>query len=148
PLREHRLEERLVTRLGVEIGHAGCEIERAHRMTDDRAGPANGLAVLVVGKVETPVGEEAVAASPGELVREVEIAPIRGLAVQLDERDLDLGVTVRPWIRVGAEHLDEQVADATGDAEEAGRARTGRSDAGLDQVPRAVELVPHLEVAP
>ena len=117
-------------------------------MADDRAGAANGLDVLVVGEVEPPAGEEAVAAPAGELVREVEIAAVRGLAVQLDERDLDLRMPVRAGIRVGAEDVDEQVGDTPCDAEEAGRARPGRGDPGLDQVARAVELVPHLEVAP
>jgi len=57
-------------------------------------------------------------------------------------------VPVGAGIRVGAEDVDEQVGETARDAEEAGRARPGRRDPGLDQVPGAVELVPHLEVAP
>ena len=69
--------------------------------------PAHGLDVLVVGEVEAPAGEEAEAATAGELVREREVAAIGGLAVELDERDLDLRMSVRAAIRVGAEDVDE-----------------------------------------
>ena len=37
PLREHRVEQLLVAGLGVEIGHAGGEVQGAHRVAHDGA---------------------------------------------------------------------------------------------------------------
>ncbi len=79
----------------------------------------------------------------------VEVAAIGGLAVQLDERDLDLRMPVGATVRIGAEDVDEQIGAAAGDRR--GGAATpvrARGDPRLDQVTSAVELVSHLEVAP
>jgi hypothetical protein len=148
PLREHRRQQRSVARLRVEVGHPRGEVEGAHGVSHDRARFPHGLDVLVIGKVEAPAGEEAKAAAAGELVRELEVAAIGGLAVQLDERDLDLRMPVGAAVRFGAEGVDEQIREAARDPEEAGRASASRSDPRLDQVTGTVELMSHLEVAP
>ena len=48
----------------------------------------------------------------------VEVAALARLPVQLDERDLDLGMPVGARVGVAAEHLVDQVGEATGDREE------------------------------
>ena len=57
-------------------------------------------------------------------------------------------MAVGATVRIGAERVDEQIGAAAGDLEEARRAGPAGGDPRLDQVTGAVELVPHLEVAP
>ena len=118
-------------------------------MSDDRACVANGLGVLVVVEVEAAVREHPVSPPRGERVGELEVTVPTRLPVQLDERDLDLGMSVGARVGVRAEDLVDQVGEATGDREESGVSRRSRRrHSGLEQVTCAVELVPHLQVGP
>ncbi len=82
------------------------------------------------------------AAGVDEEARELEVARLAGVAVELDERGLDLGVPGRALVAAGAEDLADVVGEPAGDVEQprvAGAARVG--DRRLDQVAGAVELV-------
>ena len=118
-------------------------------MSDDRACVANRLGVLVVVEVEPAAREDPVSPPRGERVGQPEVAPLARVPVQLDERDLDLGMSVGARVGVLAEHLVDQVGEATGDREESRVSRRSRRrHSGLEQVACAVELVPHLQVGP
>ena len=93
--------------------------------------------------------EPAVAALIQQEAGQVEIAALAGLAVQLHQRRLDLGVAGRGRPLAGAEGRVDVVGEAAGDVQQAiaaGRAvvRDGR----LEQVASAVELVAVPEVDP
>ena len=149
PLEEHRGEQRLVARLGVDVGDPGCEIERAHGVSDDRPRVANRLSVLVVVEVETAVREHAVSPPRGQRVGQLQVALPARLAVQLDKRELDLGMSVGACLGACAEDLVDQVGEATCDREEGRVARRscGRHSS-LEEMACAVELVAHLQVGP
>ena len=79
----------------------------------------------------------------------VEVAALARLPVQLDERDLDLWMAVGAGVGALAEHLVDQVGEATGDREEGRVSRRSRGrDSRLEEVACAVELVAHLQVGP
>ena len=88
-------------------------------------------------------------APAGERVGELEVAALSGLPVQLDERHLDHGMPVGPRLGPAAELLVHEVGEAAGDRQQPLVARRPREcDGGLGEVPEAVELVAHLQVAP
>ena len=81
---------------------------------------ADGDAVLVVGGAVVPTGAEpGVAALIEEEPCELGVAPVAGLAVELDEPHLDLGVAGGARVLPGAEAVDEVVSEAARDPEEA-----------------------------
>ena len=80
---------------------------------------AHGLGVLVVAEVEAAAGELAVPATVDERLGELEVAGLPGLAVELDERRLDLGMAVGAGLRAAAEDVVDEVGEATGDPEQA-----------------------------
>ena len=83
------------------------------------------------------------AAPVDEAGREVEVAPLAGRPVQLDERHLDLGMTVDAHPAARPEGPLDGVGRTLGDEEEPVVAeRTVPGDGGLDEVAEAVELVP------
>ena len=103
--------------------------------------------VLPVGAPEPPGPSEPVTAPVDEDGREVEVTPLPGRPVQLDERHLDLGMAVDGVAPIRAE-LSFGGGDRTlGDEEEpivAERAMPG--DRRLDEVAEAVQLVAPCEV--
>jgi hypothetical protein len=81
--------------------------------------------------------------------RQVEMAPLAGLAVQLDQRHLDLRMAVRRGAPVWPEHGVDAVDEPPGDGQQlvvADSAPVG--DRRLDQMAGAVELVAVGEVGP
>jgi hypothetical protein len=149
PLVENRRQQLLVAALRVEIRNPRGEVERAHGVAAHSAGPANGLGVLVVREIEAAAREHPVTAPRGERLRQLEVAPAARVPVELDEGDLDLGMSVGALLRPVAEDIVDQVGEATGDREEGRVARRPiERDAGLDQVTSAVEFVAHLEIGP
>src|SRR5262249_2641536 len=94
-------------------------------------------------------GERPEPAPPGERVREPQVASLARLAIELRERDLDLGMAVGTSRGVVAEHVVDQIGKAAGAAEEGAVAPRPRGcDSRLDQMPRAIEFVAHLQVGP
>ena len=83
------------------------------------------------------------------LAGQLQVRPVPGLPVQLHQRHLDLGMTGCHDALPRAEHGVDGVGEAPGDAEQAvvpgGAAMRDRR---LEEVPRAVELVPVGEVGP
>jgi hypothetical protein len=149
PLPQHRREQRLVARLGVDVRDPGSEVEGAHSVADDPSRIADGLGVLVVVEIEATAGERPEPAPPGERVREPQVASLARLAIELREHDLDLGMAVGASRGVVAEHVVDQIGKAASDGEEGAVARRPRGcDSRLDQMPRAIEFVAHLQVGP
>ncbi|OUE30876.1 hypothetical protein BFL35_07895 [Clavibacter michiganensis] len=138
-----------VTRLRRHVRGARGQVRHAHGVTRDGGHLAERVRVLEVLGREDPRGDRAVAAPVDERGREVEVCALPRLAVQLDERHLDLGVPAHLGAPVGAELPHRGVGEPAGDREEAAvAALPGVGDGGLDQVPEVVELVAPGEVRP
>jgi hypothetical protein len=150
PLSRQCLQQQGLTRLEVEVGGAGGEVECADGVALDRGRLTHRHAILERGRAVVAVLPDPAAAPLVEEERgQVEMAPLAGLAVQLDQRHLDLRMAVGGGAPVWPEHGVDAVDEPPGDTEQpvvAGGAPVG--DRRLDQVPGAVELVAVGEVGP
>ena len=113
-----------------------------HGLLADRGG------VLEVLAAELPVAQQAVAAPVEEELGLVKVTALAGGAVELDERHLNLRVTADGDLAVRPEGLADVVGVAQGDAHDdvVAEAGTQAGDGCLNEVARAVQLVPHGEV--
>ena len=142
-----RPEQLVVAGLQGEVGRAGGEVESADGVTGHHRGLADGLVVLVVLRAELDVAQDAVAPPVDEPTRTVEVAALPGEPVELDERDLDLGVAVDALDAVRSERLADVVRVADREPDELVLAvRPGTGDRRLDEVAGAVQLVAPLQV--
>jgi hypothetical protein len=146
----HRLQQRRVAGLEVDVGHAGRQVELAHGVPDRLCGLPHGQVVLQVARPEAARPQQTVSTPLDHARREREVAVIAGMPVQLDERRLDLGMPVEPRLTpVGAEALDHQIGKPAGHVEEVVAAHPARDgDGALDQVTEAVELMALHEIQP
>ena len=141
-------QDRLVARLGVDVGSAGGEVDGADRVADDRLHLPEGHVVLVI----FVASDQAVATGFEEIGGEVDIAPVPGGAAKFDQGQFDLFVAVGAGSLAGlgrSEGLDEQIGEAGGDGQQ--RCLAGGPEVGngsLDQVSGAVELVGASEFGP
>ena len=161
-----------VAGFGGQVGHGGVQVDRAHgvplgallpphrqmglvvvgalagrRVAD--AGPMEGAAALLPLHVEVEGG--VVAALVHKILRQLQIAPLVGGVVELDERQLDflMAVIAAQLALGGAEDTGDLLHIAAHHVEEGalpGGAEMG--DRGLQQVAGAVELVALVEVGP
>ena len=117
-------------------------------MTGDLVRLAHRDVVLQVGRAEVVAVEQAAPAQVDEPRGQVEVGPVPGHPVQLDQRGLDLRVPV-DVVRRPAEPLDDQVREAPGDRDELSPTAGPRGgDGGLDEVARAVQLVAPVQLLP
>ncbi len=116
-------------------------------MAGDRRRVANASVILPVRPAETAYPEQARPARLDEASRQLEVPSLAGRAEQLDERHLDLRVTIDPRPAGGSELALDRVGRAGRHAEQpvvAKRALPG--DRGLDEVAEGVQLVAPGEV--
>ena len=135
------LQERLVAVLEVQVGDSRGEIELAHGMPDRLGRLADRQVVLEVLRAESPAGRMP---RPRRSIcgsRSAQVGPLAGVAVELDQRGLDLGVAVEERPAAIAEGADDQVGEPRAIARKGRRGRRGAGHRGLDQVAGAVELV-------
>ena len=137
--------ERWLPGLGREVGHPGEQIELAYGVTGHRLCVADRNVILEVLPAEPGLTQQPVPPAVDEVLRGGQIAGLAGLAVQLDQRGLDLRMaadTVHLTVP-GAERRHDQIGEPAGDVEQLDLAGGPvDSDGGLDQVTRTVELVP------
>ena len=150
PLSCQCLQQQGLTRLEVEISGTRGEVERADSVPLDCGRLTHRHTVLERGGAVVAVLPDPAAPSlVQEECRQIEMTPLAGLAVQLDQRHLDLRVAVGRGAPAWPEHGVDTVDEAPGDGEQpivAGGAPIG--DGCLDQMPGAVELVAVGEVRP
>src|SRR6185436_18617711 len=95
PLPGQCLQQQGLTRLEVEISGTRGEVERADGVPLDRGRLTHRYAVLERSRAVVAVLSDPAAPSLiQEECRQVEMTPLAGLAVQLDQRHLDLRVAV------------------------------------------------------
>ena len=133
-----------------DVDRAAVEVELAHGVAGHRRRLADGRVVLPVGRPE-PVRRRAARARAGRGTRGrgLEVAPLAGHPVQLDEGHLDLGMPVDRLARRPGPRAASTCAAAR-DAISRSRSSPTRplpGDRGLDQVADAVQLVAPLQVA-
>jgi hypothetical protein len=134
-------EELGVVVLDREVRRPGGEIERAHRVPLDRRRLPHRHTVREVARARILRGR-GVPAALEEGAREVQGVGSAGLAMQLDQGHLDLGMTRDAVVPAGAEHPVEVVQDPQRHLQQrviAGAA--GLGDGGLHEVAVAVQLV-------
>ena len=135
-------------RLHGHVDRAGQQVQLADDVAGRLVGRADALVVLVVLGAEPVGAEQAPAAQVDEARRQLQVRPVPGDPVQLDQRGLDLRVPADALLAVRAVAGDEQVREAPGDGDQllavvgAGEpVGVHGGDRGLDQVPGAVQLV-------
>ncbi len=150
PLAVQRAEQRRLAGLEVHVGGAGGQVERADGVPLDGRRLADGHAVLVRGRAVVAARTEPAAPSVLEEERgQVEVAPLAGLAIELDQRHLDLRVPGRGHLPARAEERVQIVREALGDRQEpVVPGGSTERDGGLDEMAGAVELVSVGEVGP
>ncbi len=142
-------EQIRVAGLRRHVRRARGEVRHADGVAGDGRHLAEGVRVLEVLGREDPRRHRAVAAPVDERGGEVEVGALPRLAVQLDERHLDLGMAADLGASARSELADGGVGEAAGHGEEAAvAALAGVGDRGLDQVPEVVELVAPREIGP
>jgi hypothetical protein len=150
PLLGQRVQQRRVARFEIEVGGAGGEVQRPDRVALDRRRLADRHAVLERrGAVVAVRPDAAATALVQEEPREIEVAPLARLAIQLDQRGLDLRVAIGRLAPARAEHPVDVVDEPPRNPEQALVAGGApMRDRRLDQVPGAVELVAVREISP
>ena len=148
PLRDDRREQLVVAGLDRDVDGTGGEVQRPHGVTAEHGRLADRHVVLEVRLAEADLAERAPAAPVDEQRGLVEVALLTRHAGQLDQAQLDLGVTADALDPAGTERRAHVVGGAARDLDERVVARRPRSrDAGLEQVAEVVQLVAPLEVA-
>ena len=147
PAPAHGVEQLPVAELGRRVDHAAVEVHLAHGVPGDRGRLADREVVLPVGGPHVRLADEAPAAQLQHPGAELEVPPIAGRAIQLDERHLDLGMPVDAVATRRAELALDRLDGAQRDVEQpvVGEGAVPR-DGGLDQVADAVQLVAPGEV--
>ena len=131
-----------------QVGHGREQVELAHRVALDVARLAHRHPVLAVRLA----AEQPVAVTLDEVAGQLQVAPLAGLPVQLDERGLHLRVPVDAVDRLSAAGRAEDGVDVVGEpaADLQQPVAAGGPvvrDGGLDQMPGAVQLVAPAQVA-
>ena len=147
PAPAHGVEQLAVTELGRRVDRAAVEVHLAHGVPRDRGRLADREVVLPVGGSHVRLADETPAAQLQHPDAELEMPPIAGRAIQLDERHLDLGMPVDAVATRRAELALDRLDGAQRDVEQpvVGESAVPR-DGGLDQVTDAVQLVAPGEV--
>ena len=147
PAPAYGVEQLPVAELRRGVDHATVEVHLAHRVSGDHGGLADREVVLPVGGPHVRLADEAPAAQLEHPHPELQVAPITGRAIQLDERHLDLGVPVDAVTTGRAELPLDRLNGAQRHVEQpvVGEGAVPR-DGGLDQVTDAVQLVAPGEV--
>ena len=119
-----RLAQRGLAGLGRQVGDPGQQVQLADGMTGHRLGVADRYVVLEVLRAEAGLAEQTVAAAVDEVLRRVQVARLAGLAIQLDQRGLDLRVAADAvdLALAGAERRRDEVGEPAGDVEQPGSA--------------------------
>src|SRR5215470_20266203 len=150
PLAVQRAEQRGLAGLEIDVRDAGGQVERTDRVALDRRRVADGHAVLERRRaVVAPGSQPAASAVLEEERRQVELAPLAGLAIELDQRHLDLRMARRRDAPSRSEERVQIIGEALRDRQEpivAGGAPEG--DGRLEEMPGAIELVAVREVGP
>src|SRR5262249_60453595 len=119
PLAVERGEHRGFAGLQIDIRGAGRQVERAYGVALDPRRLAHGHAVLERGRAVVAAGSEPATAAVLQKERgKVEVAPLAGLAVELDQRHLDLGMARCRDAPAGPEERVQVVGEALGDRQE------------------------------
>ncbi len=147
PAPAHRVEQLPVTELGRSVDRAAVEVHLAHGVAGDCGRLADREMVLPVGGPHVRFADETPAAQLQHPGAELEMPPIAGRSIQLDERHFDLGMPVDAVATRRAELALDRLDGAQRDVEQSvvGEGAVPR-DGGLDQVADAVELVAPGEV--
>ena len=142
PAPAHGIEQLLVAELGGRVDRTAVEVHLAHRVAGNRRRLSNREVVLPVGAPHVRFPDQAPAAQLEHPDAELEVPPIAGRPIQLDERHLDLGVPVDAVATRRAELALDRLDGAQRDVEQpvVGEGAVPR-DGGLDQVADAVQLV-------
>src|SRR5699024_4907540 len=131
-----------------EVGGTCSEVERAYGVPLDRRCLPDGDTVGEVRRLVAKARQVAVTAPVDEEARQLQGMIPAGLAIQLDERHLDLGMAGDALVASHTEDGDEMIQHSEGDVEQGRLARAARlGDSGLEQVAIAVQLVVPGEIA-
>ena len=116
-------------------------------MPDGRCGLPDALVVLEVAGAERPDREQAAAPTVEQDGREVEVALVARVPVQLNERGLDLRVAADALLAAGAEAPVHEVDEAQRQPEQVvATAGPVQRNGGLDHVAEHVQLVRPLQL--
>ena len=142
------LEQLAVTRLDRHINGPTLEVELPHSVSSDRRGlPDRGM-ILPVPRAESARPEEALATSSYLELGQRQVALLAGGAEQLDERHLDLGMSVDAFASASSQLGFDVIDGPGGDRDEPPiPERSLPRDSGLDEMTDAVELVAPSQVA-
>ena len=136
-----------VARLDGDVDGTALQVQLADRVANDRRRLANRQVVLPVAAAEPARAEPAAATPLDERGGHLEVTPLSGRPVQLDERHLDLGMAVDAVVDARPELALDGSGRTLGDEEEtivAERAVPG--DGRLEEMSDAVELVAPVEI--
>ena len=149
PLAHHGLVDGWVAGLQVDVGRAGGQVQLADGVAGHGVRLAYGHVVLEVVGAELPQVQRLPAPPVQQEARQVEIAPLARVAVQLYQGRLDLRMPGDAGAPGWSEHRVDMVGKAPGYVQQlpvAGGPVIG--DRGLHQVPGAVHLVASAQILP
>src|SRR5262249_62399685 len=133
PLPIERVAEHVFAGLEVHVGGAGREIQRADGVTLDGCRVAQWDSVLERCRAVATGAEPPVPAMLEEERCQVEMATLAGLAIELDQRHLDLRVTGGGHLAARSEERVQVVGEASRDRQEpVGAGRAAERDRRLD----------------
>jgi hypothetical protein len=116
PLPVEHDSEIVVAAFGRDVGRTGRQIHRPHRVALGRGRLAHRHPVGEVDRFAVVAANRAPAARRHEVLGQVEVAFLAGLAIQLHQRHFDDRVAVETGVLLRAERCDEVVGGPHGDA--------------------------------
>ncbi len=150
PLAHQRVQDRLFTRLHIDVGQPGSQIKLAHGVAFHRRCLAHRDVILIVGAAaEAVVLQNPLPAHVHKIDGQIEVATFAGLAEEFNQRHLDFGVAWRARPLAGAEDRIDVVGEADRHIQQppvACGAVIGHRR--LEEMAGAVEFVAVIEVGP